>query len=153
MAVSVRRRFDFGGGNPMVFFEGITEMPDILIAQQVGCFINLAVGSKQFPGLIHFQPGDIGDIGLACLFFKQGAEVGWIDIEIAGDGIQGQVVHDMVGYKLQDLLDTEAGIGTGQVEVVQGIKQPCDKPFLQFIHSGDVDDFMHLKTGLYPFQL
>lgn len=40
MAVSVRRRFDFGGGNPMVFFEGITEMPDILIAQQVGCFIN-----------------------------------------------------------------------------------------------------------------
>ena len=59
MAVSVRRRFDFGGGNPMVFFEGITEMPDILIAQQVGCFINLAVGSKQFPGLIHFQPGDI----------------------------------------------------------------------------------------------
>lgn len=113
MAVSVRRRFDFGGGNPMVFFEGITEMPDILIAQQVGCFINLAVGSKQFPGLIHFQPGDIGDIGLACLFFKQGAEVGWIDIEIAGDGIQGQVVHDMVGYKLQDLLDTEAGIWNG----------------------------------------
>lgn len=59
----------------------------------------------------------------------------------------------MVGYKLQDLLDTEAGIGDrSQVEVVR-TKQPCDKPFLQFIHGGDVDDFMHLKTGLYPFQL
>ncbi len=78
MAVSVRRRFDFGGGNPMVFFEGITEMPDILIALQVGCFINLAVGGKQFPRLIHFQFGDIGDIGLAMTWLDINCRTSWI---------------------------------------------------------------------------
>ena len=83
----------------MVFFEGIAEMPDIFIAQHVSCFIDFTVGGDQFGGLIHFQLGDVGNIGLPCFALKQCAEIRGIHIKIAGDGIQGKIFHDMVGYE------------------------------------------------------
>lgn len=65
----------------MVFFEGIAEMPDIFITQHVSSFIDFTVGGDQFGGLIHFQLGDVGNIGLPCFALKQCAEIRGIHVK------------------------------------------------------------------------
>lgn len=97
----------------MVFFEGVAEMADIFVPKHMGGFVYFAVGGQKFGRLIHFQPGDIGDIGLPGFPLEQGAEIGWIYIKVAGDYVQGKVVHNMVGNKLEHVLELEAGVGAG----------------------------------------
>lgn len=112
----------------MVFFEGIAEMSDIFIAQHVSCLVNFTVGGDQLSGLIHLQLSDVGNIGLPCFTLKQCAEIRGIHIKIAGDGIQGKILHDMVGDELEYLLDLETCIGTRQIKVVQCVNQPGAEP-------------------------
>lgn len=137
----------------MVFFEGIAEMPDIFIAQHVSCFIDFTVGGDQFGGLIHFQLGDVGNIGLPCFALKQCAEIRGIHVKIAGDGIQGKIFHDMVGDELEDLLNLKAGIGTCQIKVVQCVNQPGTEPVLKLGGLSYTEYFMYLKAGFNTLQL
>ena len=49
----------------MVFLKGVAEMAYIFVSQHVGSFIDFAVGGQKFGRLVHFQAGDVGDVGLS----------------------------------------------------------------------------------------